>query len=96
LVSPYTVWDYFPSLFFLLFFFVGVRNLLVDHLCDANLLAHRSHANNSGHLCNANADNEEVVKAALLIGLSDRVCRVQKGRIVKGAIKPDEIVITNE
>ena len=74
----------------------GVRNLLIDHLCDADLLAHRSHVANVRHWCNANADNEEIVKATLLIGLSDRVCRVQKGRIVKGAIKPDEIIITNE
>jgi len=79
-----------------LYFLKGVRHLLSDQLCDADLLAHRSHVANVRHWCNANADNEEIVKATLLIGLSDRVCRVQKGRIVKGAIKPDEIIITND
>lgn len=77
-------------------FFTGVRSLLIDHLCDAKLLDYRSDAIDSRHPCNINADNEEVVKAALLLGLGDRVCRVQKGCIIKGAIKPDEVVIANE
>jgi len=79
-----------------LYFLKGVRSLLVDHLCDADLLSHRSNAIDVDHPCNSNAANEEIVKAALLIGLSDRILRVQKGRIVRGAIKRDDVAITSE
>jgi hypothetical protein len=70
--------------------------LLVDHLKDANLLSDRLDADSIHHPVNMHADNEEMVKAALLMGFGDRILRVRKGRMVKGMIKSDETVILSE
>lgn len=75
---------------------LGVRSLLVDHLKDANLLGDRSHADSIRHPVNQHADNEEMIKAALVMGFGDRILRVRRGKIVKGIIKSNELVILSE
>ncbi|KAK4019939.1 hypothetical protein OUZ56_001938 [Daphnia magna] len=79
-----------------LYFLKGVRSLLVDHLKDANLLGDRSHADSIRHPVNQHADNEEMIKAALVMGFGDRILRVRRGKIVKGIIKSNELVILSE
>jgi hypothetical protein len=74
----------------------GVRSLLVDHLKDANLLSDRQDADSTRHPVNMYADNEEMVKAALLMGFGDRILRVRRGRMIKGMIRSNETVILSE
>lgn len=70
--------------------------MLVDHLCDANLLTDRSNVDSFHHPVNHYAENEEMVKAALMMGFGDRILRVRKGRITKGIIKTKDLVILSE
>lgn len=70
--------------------------MIVDHLKDANLLGDRSHADSTRHPVNQHADNEEMIKAALVMGFGDRILRVRRGKIVKGIIKPNDLVILSE
>lgn len=74
----------------------GIKNLLVDHLVDADLLSGRSDVDSFHHPVNSHADNEEMVKAALMMGFGDRILRVRRGRIAKGIIKARDLVILCE
>lgn len=76
--------------------FSGVRSLLVGHLNEASLLSDSADAFDHDHPVNTNAGNDEMVKAALLMGLGDKVLRVRRGRIAKGILRSDELVISSE
>ena len=75
---------------------LGVRKLLIGHLNEANLLDDSVDSFDYEHPVNANAKNDEMAKAALLMGLGDKVLRVRRGRIMKGVLKSDDLVISSE
>ena len=68
----------------------------MDHLKEADLLSNRSDADSVYHPVNRYSENEEMIKAALLMGFGDRVLRVRRGKIVKGVIKSNDLVMLSE
>ncbi len=73
-----------------------MRSLLIDHLSGANLLDDARVAEDDQHPVNRNSENDEMVKAALLMGLGDQILRIRRGRIEKGIIKSDDLVLLSE
>lgn len=70
--------------------------MLIDHLKDAELLTDRSDADSPYHPVNRYSENEEMIKASLLMGFGDRILRARRGRVVKGVIKSNELVVLSE
>lgn len=73
-----------------------MKSLLIDHLSGANLLDDARDAEDGNHPVNRNSENDEMVKAALLMGLGDQILRIRRGRIEKGIIKSDDLVLLSE
>ena len=68
----------------------------MNHVVEAGLLGQQLNAEDYKHPVNNNSKNEEMVKVALLMGISDRVLRIRKGRIQKGVFKSDDLMIFSE
>lgn len=69
---------------------------MLGHLRDAGLLTDVRDPDQDDHPVNQLKSNEEVVKAALLMGFCDTIVTVRKGKLVKGVLRSDEEVIHSE
>lgn len=76
--------------------YLGVRNVLINRLKTANVISDIGRAKDEWDPVNFHMNNDEMVKAALLVGLSDRIVRVRRGCIKKGVVKQDETVFLSE